>query len=156
LQLVSATSIGSGVSSVTVTSVFSSTYDNYMVIITGGTSSTSFAIRLQMNTSTGSTYFIAGTYGNFGVNSGVTYNPAAATNWSDAILGGTSGYSAVITINGPFASRPTYGFTNTANNASYYDFSLLETSTNSNTGFTLTPAAGTLTGGTIYVYGYIK
>ncbi len=154
LWLVKTQTIGTGVSSVTVTGAFSADYDNYLITVTGGTASANGSIRLQMNTSTGSTYFGAGTYGNYGVNSGVTYNPAAATSWTDILLGGTAGYSGVITLNGPFASRPTYGFTDASNNATFYKFSLVETSSNSNTGFTLTPASGTLTGGTIRVYGY--
>jgi hypothetical protein len=136
--------------------VFSSTYDNYLITVSGGTASANGSIRLQMNTSTGSTYSLAGTYGNFGVNSGVTYNPAATTSWTDIMLGGTSGYFGSITIAGPFASRPTYGFAEAVSNATFYKFSCVETSTNSNTGFTLTPASGTLTGGTIYVHGYNK
>jgi hypothetical protein len=154
LWLVKSQTIGTGVSSVTVTGAFSADYDNYVITISGGTASANGSVRLQMNTSTGSTYFMAGTYGNFGVNSGLTYNPAATTSWSDIMLGGTAGSSTYVLLNGPFASRPTYGFTETQNNATFYKFSLVETSTNSNTGFTLTPASGTLTGGTIRVYGY--
>jgi len=154
LWLVKTQTIGSAVSSVTVTSAFSSSYDNYIITVSGGTASVNGSIRLQMNTSTGSTYSAAGTYGNFGINSGITYNPAATTSWTDILLGHTAGYAGVINLAGPFASRPTYGFTEAVSNASFYKFSLLETSSNSNTGFTLTPASGTLTGGTIRVYGY--
>jgi hypothetical protein len=154
LWLVKTQTIGTGVSSVVVTGAFSADYDNYVIRVSGGTASANGSVRLQMNTSTGSTYLMAGTYGNFGVNSGLTYNPAATTSWSDIMLGGTAGSSTYVLLNGPFASRPTYGFTETQNNATFYKFSLVETSTNSNTGFTLTPASGTLTGGTIRVYGY--
>ena len=154
LWLVKSQTIGTGVSSVVVTGAFSADYDNYLIRISGGTASANGSVRLQMNTSTGSTYLMAGTYGNFGVNSGLTWNPAATTSWSEIMLGGTAGSSTYVLLNGPFASRPTYGFTETQNNATFYKFSLVETSTNSNTGFTLTPASGTLTGGTIRVYGY--
>ena len=154
LWLVKTQTIGTAVSSVSVTSAFSTDYNNYLITVTGGVASANGSIRLQMNTSTGTTYLAAGTYGNYGVNSGLTFNPAAATSWTDIIVGGTAGYSAAVTLAGPFASRPTYGFTDTSNNATFYKFSLVETSSNSNTGFTLTPASGTLTGGTIRVYGY--
>jgi len=154
LWLVKTQTIGSAVSSVTVTSAFSSTYDNYLITVTGGTASGSGSIRMSMNASTGSTYLLAGTYGNYGVNSAVTYNPAATTSWADIcpILG--AGYSMVVNVAGPFASRPTYGNVESTNTVTFYKFSMTETSSNSNTGFTLTPAAGTLTGGTIRVYGY--
>lgn len=155
LWLVKSQTIGSAVSSVTVTSAFSSTYDNYLITVTGGTASGSGSIRISMNASTGSTYLLAGTYGNYGVNSGVTYNPAATTSWADSIpIGGGTNYSGFITLNGPFASRPTYGFVDSSNNATFYKFAMVETSSNSNTGFTFTPGSGTLTGGTIRVYGY--
>ena len=93
LWLVKTQTIGTGVSSVTVTGAFSADYDNYVITVTGGTASANGSVRLQMNTSTGSTYSMAGTYGNFGVNSGLTYNPAATTSWSDIMLGGTGGSS---------------------------------------------------------------
>jgi len=154
MHLIKTQTVGTGVASVTVTGAFSADYDNYIITISGGTASANGSVRLQMNTSTGSTYLMAGTYGNFAVNSGITYNPAATTSWADIMLGGTAGSATVITLCSPFASRSTHGFTETQNNATFYKFSLVETSTNSNTGFTLTPASGTLTGGTIRVYGY--
>ena len=154
LFLVKSQTIGTGVSSVTVTGAFSADYDNYVITVTGGTASANGSVRLQMNTSTGSTYSMAGTYGNFGVNSGLTYNPAATTSWSDIMLGGTAGSSTYVLLNGPFASRATTGWTDATSQASFYKFSLIDTSTNSSTGFTFTPISGTLTGGTIRVYGY--
>jgi hypothetical protein len=135
--------------------VFSSTYDNYLITITGGTATVAGSISLQMDTSTGSTYSLAGTYGNYGINSGVTYNPAATTSWADCLVSGST-YGGMVFISSPFASRATTGWTDATSVASFYKFSLVETSTNSNTGFTLTPGSGTLTGGTINVYGYNK
>lgn len=155
LWLVKSQTIGTGVTTVSVTGAFSADYDNYIVTITGGTASANASIRLQMNNSTGTTYLTAGTYGNYAVNSGLTYNPAAATSWLDLIIGGTAGYSAVIALNNPFLARPTYGSTETSNNATFYKFSIVDTSSSSNTGFTLTPPTSqTLTGGTIRVYGF--
>lgn len=156
LWLVKTQTIGSGASSVVVTSAFSASYDNYLITISGGTASANGSASLQLNNSTGTTYSAVGTYGNFNVNSGVTYNPAAATRWTDALVIGTSTYQAHIYLSSPFASRPTTGWTDSASNASYYKFSLLDTSTNSSTGFTITPVTGgvTFTGGTVRVYGY--
>lgn len=156
LWLVKTQTIGSGVSSVTVTSAFSSSFDNYLITISGGTASASGSMSMQMNNSTGSTYYVAGEYGNYGVNAGVTYSPAAATKWTDCILVGTSVYSANIFLTSPYASRPTLGTTDTFSQASFYNFNLFDSSSTSNTGFTLTPVTGgtTLTGGTIRVYGY--
>lgn len=156
LWLVKSQTIGSGVSSVTVTGAFSADYDNYVITISGGTASASGSMSFQMNNSTGSTYYVAGEYGNYGVNAGVTYAPAAATRWIDCILIGTSAYSANLFLTSPFASRPTLGTTDTFSQTSFYNFNLFDSSSTSNTGFTLTPVTvgTTLTGGTIRVYGY--
>lgn len=156
LWLVKSQTIGSGVASVTITNAFSADYDNYLITISGGIASANGSMSLQMNNSTGTTYLVAGEYGNFGVNAGVLYSPAAAVRWTDCILIGTSVYSANIFLTSPFASRPTVGTTDTFSQASFYNFNLLDTSSTSNTGFTLTPVTGgtTLTGGTIRVYGY--
>jgi len=154
LWLVKTQTIGTGVSSVTVTGAFSSTFDNYLITISGGTASANGGIAMQLNNSTGNTYFAAGTYGNYGINSGLAYNPAAATKWDNTLAGGTSTYSASIFLSSPFASRPTSGYTEPTSQATFHKFSLLDTSTNSSTGFTFTPFAGTLTGGTIRVFGY--
>ena len=154
LWLVKTQTIGTGVSSVTVTGAFSADYDNYVITVTGGTASANGSVRLQMNTSTGSTYSMAGTYGNYGINSGVTYNPAATVRWTDCLVGGATTYSGSVFLSSPFASRATTGWTDATSQASFYKFSLIDTSTNSSTGFTFTPISGTLTGGTIRVYGY--
>jgi hypothetical protein len=156
LWLVKTQTIGSGVTSVTVTGAFTTDYDNYLVTITGGVSSANGSMSFQMNNSTGSTYSVAGEYGNFNVNAGVTYSPAASTKWVDCILIGTSAYSANIYLASPFLSKPTFGTTDTQSQVSFYNFNLLETSSTSNTGFTIAPVTGgvTLTGGTIRVYGY--
>ena len=154
LWLVKTQTIGTGVSSVTVTGAFSSSFDNYLITVSGGAGSANGGISLELSNSTGSTYSAAGTYGNYGINSGVTYNPAATVRWTDCLVGGTSTYSGSVFLSSPFASRPTTGWTDATSQASFYKFSLIDTSTNSSTGFTFTPISGTLTGGTIRVYGY--
>ena len=52
LWLVKTQTVGTGVSSVTVTGAFSSTYDNYFVTYTGGTGSTQTPLRIQMGSTT--------------------------------------------------------------------------------------------------------
>lgn len=154
LWLVKTQTIGTGVSSVTVTGAFSADYDNYLITVSGGVASGSGGMSLQLSNSTGSTYSAAGTYGNYGINSGVTYNPAATTKWTDCLVLSATTYSGSVFLSSPFASKPTTGWTDSSSQASFYKFSLIDTSTNSSTGFTFTPLSGTLTGGTIRVYGY--
>ena len=153
LWLVKSQTIGTGVSSVTVTGAFSADYNNYLIQVNGGSTSLSGSVSLQLNNSTGFTYNLAGNYGNYGVNN-LTYNPGASTRWNDIMFGGTTGYSANIFLSSPFASFPTIGNSESSSLATFYKFSCIDTSTNSSTGFTIAPVTGTLTGGTIRVYGY--
>lgn len=154
LWLVKSQTIGAGVTSVVVANAFSADYDNYLITVSGGTTSANGGIGLQLNNSTGSTYLLAGTYGNYGVNAGLGFYPAATVRWTDALVGGGSSYSGSIFLSSPFASRATTGWTDATSQSSFYKFSLVDTSTNSSTGFTFTPISGTFTGGTIRVYGY--
>lgn len=156
LWLVKSQTIGTAVPSVTVTSAFSADFENYLITISGGTASANGGIAMQLNNSGSNTYSEAGTYGNYGINSGVGYNPAAAFSWTDTLVGGTTTYSGSVFLSSPFASKATTGWTDATSQASFYKFSLIDTSTNSSTGFTFTPLTGgsTLTGGTIRVYGY--
>ena len=76
LTLISATTIGTSVSSVTVSSAFSSTYDNYFITVNGGTNAGHGNIRIQLGSTT-SAYHIAGNYMTY---SSTTINGYAATN----------------------------------------------------------------------------
>jgi len=154
LWLVKSQTIGSGVSSVVVSSAFSAEYDNYRVIITGGTASPGGSIRVQLSNSTGSTYQMFGFFGAYGTASLTAYSPAATTSWTDAIRADSTQYMASIDLYGPFRTAATLGYVNTMDIGNVYNFSLRDSSTNSSTGFTITPNSGTMTGGTIRVYGY--
>ena len=154
LKLVKKQTIGTGVSSVTVTGAFSATYEAYKIIITGGTSSVADRnLNIRFDGSTTGYYYCllfgsyagaapANTPGN-NVN-GITYVGLADTN----------GLSADITVTNPFLAKyssiiaslsgPTIAGTTTG----------LHQVATSYTGFVITPNTGTLTGGTISVYGY--
>lgn len=155
LVYVTQQTIGTAVTSVTVSNCFSSTYDNYRIIITGGTASANASCAFQLNASTGSTYQMYGYYNDFGTAALIAYSPAAATNWTDAIRVSTVAYQATIELNGPNLARATLGWTQTHSTTTVYNFALRDTSTAQSTGFTITPQGGTtITGGTIRVYGY--
>jgi hypothetical protein len=155
LWLVKTQTVGTGVSSIPVTSVFSSAYDNYRIIYSGYTASTNASLSLQLNNSTGTTYQGNGIFMSFGSTTVNGYGPAAAVRWVDLSPASTNlGYSC-LDLFGPFLSVATRGRVTGNSGSGYYDFGLSDTSTNSNTGFTFTHSAGgTLTGGTIRVYGY--
>jgi len=154
LTLITAQTIGTAVSSVTVSSVFSSTYDNYKVTLSGGTSSTDdISIGLKLG-STATGYYMAYTGANYsGAASSIVSNNNAAS-WTRAVSGFTNGLQANFELLGPNLAKTTsilgaqVALTAARNYAGYLN------DTTQYTAFTLTPEAGTLTGGTIRVYGY--
>ena len=153
LRLVKKQTIGSAVSSVTVTGAFSATYENYKIIVSGGSGSAQAYSQLTLG-STATGYF-AGYLGftylaatsNAGINNG--------TNWSFSVFtDGSNGMNGSIELLSPFASKPTFMNSQCATNTQSIVGQGILTGSTSYTAFTLTPASGTLTGGTIYVYGY--
>lgn len=155
LQLIKTQTIGSAVSSVTVTGAFSATYDNYKIVINGGVASTSNVLLCQLgSTTTGYYYgtmestFAAGTAGtNFGSN---TANFRCGA-------GETAAAGGAFDLFQPFLADETwatgqYGVLRTTGSA--VAFSAFLNNTTSYTDFTILTTTGTLTGGTIRVYGY--
>jgi hypothetical protein len=154
LTLISATTIGTTVASVTVSSAFSSTYDNYKIIVTGGTGTVNNEL-LQLKLGATTTGYSAGY-------TGVTYSTGAANltndnnaaNWSRFGVVQTNGLVGNLDLLGPNLAKNTYIIgTQIADTVSRSGSGLLANTTQY-TDFTFTPATGTLTGGTIRVYGY--
>ena len=157
LTLVKTQTIGSGVSSVTVTGAFSSTYDNYLVTVNGGVASTSNQINIQLgSTTTG--YYELTIYGNYASASLTGENASNATLFRYAGLGSTSTLSMDLNIAGPNLAKNTT-FTSispttlTTGGNVYWNQGFLADTTQY-TAFTLLANTGTYTGGTIRVYGY--
>jgi hypothetical protein len=153
LELVKAQTIGTAVSSVEVTGAFSSTYENYRITMNGGSSSVA---DINVNMVLGST-----STGYYSVRSGWRYAGTAlnfvdANNGSQWLVGSGVGTvpQIIVDVLNPNLAQNTFfsGVTNTtagiATSAGY------QSSTTQFTAFTLTPSSGTLTGGTIRVYGY--
>jgi hypothetical protein len=156
LTLISSTTIGSAVSSVTVSSAFSSTYDNYRIIVSGGAASTDIALNLTLGaTATG--YYRAGTYVVF--NSAVVNGVAQQnqTSFSEAFSGTTNTLGGITDVLGPNLAKNTIFLSNTVGaGAARYQAVLAGylADTTQYTAFTLTASGGTMTGGTVKVYGY--
>lgn len=154
LVLVKTQTIGSAVSSVTVTDAFSATYDAYKVVISGGAGTTAPQLNITFGaTTTG--YYYGVIYNNYSTSVGAV----GGNNTSALNLFGTAtsanGISFNVDIVNPFLAKETqvsaqlwYDATNTGSSRGYVS------GTTSYTAFTLTCSAGTLTGGTIRVYGY--
>jgi len=154
LVLVGSTTIGSAVSSVAVTGAFSTTYDNYRIIITGGTSSANVDMSMKLG-ATAAGYYQQVIRGNYSTTiTGVGVSNGAAWTYSGVNNGASNAF--FLDIYAPFLSQITringaYVDSGTAGILSGY-----LNNTTSYTDFTLTPASGTLTGGRIDVYGYNK
>jgi hypothetical protein len=155
LTLISTTTIGSAVSSVTVSSAFSSTYDNYRIMLNGGSGSTIDYLYLTLGSTT-SGYCQGGfdsTYSTSGLGSQRRNN---AASWFGGYFN-TAGINGVIELQGPNMTentfiQATFADARTTERATFVPGFLNDTT--AYTAFTLTTGAGTLTGGTIRVYGY--
>jgi hypothetical protein len=153
LWLITSQTIGSAVSSVAVTDVFSSDFDNYRIQISGGTcSSNDSNITLQLG---------ATTTGYYQQQTGATYAGVASSNSTNnganfARSGSlsTDGLFLDLDLLGPNLAKRTFMVHATIFDAvarvgaGYLD------DTTAYTAFTIAPSAGTITGGTIRVYGY--
>jgi len=154
LNFVTSATVGSAVSSVTVTGAFSATYQNYQVIYSGGTSSAATeALIFRMGTNATNYY---GAFTGTNVSSGV--GGGGISNGTGCIAGYCSSGLTSLTgfILNPFASaNTTMSFSGVRSSTGYYGSSYYELyDTTSYTSLTILPGTGTLTGGTIRVYGY--
>jgi len=153
LALVKTQVIGSAVTSVEVTGAFSATYDNYHILINGGVGSLSSNFNLKLGASTTGYYYginwvaVGGTSGVIGGSNQASWNQ---------VVGGFN----VNNINGNFTLQNPFLAKYTNLNAQFMDSTQARSGNGyhgvatSYTDFTVTCAAGNVTGGTIRVYGY--
>jgi hypothetical protein len=149
LWLVKSQNVPAGGTSFTVTGAFSADYRNYRIVfdnIGGASGNSAF---LQINGSTGGTYT---TSGRFMSAIGSADATITDTGFWLGIMG--TGYSGTIDIYRPFLATPTTT-TSTTTSATYFNVNGgYDTNAASSTAFTIRLAAGTLTAGTVRVYGY--
>jgi len=159
LVYVSSTTIGSAVASTTVASCFSATYDNYKIVVSALACSVSGSVLyLKLNNSTGSTYF-----GNMIYNVPATSaigGVSAANGASNGFFVATPSSSGTIsfeaTIDSPFLAATSNCYGNYAGRSYNGQASMHDSNAASSTGFILAPSSGTMTGGTVTVYGFRK
>jgi hypothetical protein len=157
LQLVKTQTVGTGVSSVSVSSAFSATYQNYKILYSNGVASTVNDLLLTLNGITTGywTSLIYSGFNSVGLAAAKSEN-AANFSWTGC---GTSANTLVeIDIQNPFLAKTkmmnaTYNTMNVPSGNIGRTHGFIN-STTSATAFTLTTNTGTITGGTIYVYGY--
>lgn len=160
LVFVKQVTVGSGVSSVDITSCFSSSYDNYKIAFNGIAASTSMSINFFLLS--GSTPTSSGWYGT------EFYCAIGATTWTGQIIGNNaaSAYCSAAASASGLASTMEIQSPNLAQFSRYqYAISATEYFRNGYTyhgantqydGCRFTTTSGTITGGSITVYGYRK
>ena len=154
LTLISSTTIGTTVSSVTVSNAFSATYDNYLITVNGGVASAAGEGNIKLGASTTGYYRFA----IFGVYTSNTVSGFADANGStfNAFQFSTTSLNGILWVFDPFNAKNTHF--NTVASRSTTTGQVISNQgyladTTSYTAFTITPGSGTLTGGTIRVYG---
>lgn len=154
MVLVKSQTVGSGVSSVTVTNAFSSTFDNYLITDNGGAQSVDTALMFFFgSTQTGTDYYQSLNYVPFTTGTPTGIGHSLRSEW--VYCGGSSGMrNAHITVMNP-------GVADYKNMHAVVRYSVIYgtatgyyAAATAHTDFTLKPATGTMTGGTIRVYGY--
>jgi len=159
---ISRTTIGTAVSSVTVSDCFSSTYDNYRTIfcVNSASESTGHWLHVKIGTATTGYYsaIIGGT--NFSDTYGgdivsYPYQNQSIGSWVIGFSPATRS-SAVMEIQSPFLATQTTLQCMQTNSYSPKFSGVFLNNTDSHTSITFQTAAGTITGGTIDVHGYIK
>jgi hypothetical protein len=156
LWLVKSQTIGSGVSSVTVTDAFSADYENYKIIVTGGAGSIVATLNMTLGaTVTG--YYFGGTSLSYATATSTAINGSNVASFIRTGVTTANGHNGEIELFSP--NLPT----RTGCNARYVQLDTAGNTVisggflNNNTqytDFTLTMSSGTMTGGIIRVYGY--
>jgi hypothetical protein len=150
--------IGSAVSSVNVTDVFSSIYDNYLILVSGGEGSSNQLITLKIGAST-TGYYATGLTTAYNSTSVVALNTSNGSTFPYAGFSSSAGNAAQILLIAPNLAKHTVYQSNAAHN----NFTIGQTypqngflnDTTQHTDFTLA-VGDTMTGGEINVYGYRK
>ena len=152
LRLIKKQTIGTTVSSVTVTNAFSAVYDNYKIMVSGGVASVGNNISFKLGAAaTNYQHTYMGV-----VTGGTAIQGYTASDTSNLYAGnGTTNYIDFnMDLNNPFLSKFTLMTSTQRTATSMNTIYCVHQTAASYTDFTMICQAGTLTGGTIYVYGY--
>jgi hypothetical protein len=157
LVLVKTQVVGTGVSSVTVTNAFSADYANYRLTWTGGVGSTAASINMRLGASTASYY--SASIGSPYATDAVSYlrdNNASSWQWAGGMF--PEGATVDVTLYQPFQAARTGFYINGRQdyrtNGGAFTGNGFHNVASSFSDFVFFPNAGTMTGGTIRVYGY--
>jgi hypothetical protein len=154
LELIKTQTIGSAVSSVEVTNAFSSTYDNYLITVNGGVGSGTTVMRIVLG-ATVTNYHYVYSYSDY-ISTAAAEGGKTATLWNYVGNVSGDGLNAFIKLFSPNLAKETKIVAESVGNGTQYIGSQRGSlfNTTQYTSFTLSVPTGTMTGGTIRVYGY--
>ena len=157
LRLVKTQAIGTGVASVTVTSAFTTTYKNYRIQLRNcDASAGDQGLRFIFNNVSGSNYYGGIVYTSYTGTIGTSLSNGSSTGIDITLTSTTNNTSFDVDVFNPFETSTTtiHGCGGSGNGFNAFAAFGEDRFAGSQTGFVLTAASGTLTGGTINVYGY--
>ena len=154
LQLIKTQTIGSAVSSATVSDAFNSDYENYLVSVSGGVASAGIALNMKLGASaTGYSYSLV--YSTYASASAVALvGGTAKTVWEYVGTASANHMDMSLTVNSPNLSKWTVAQGRFGSGTEAGTFTGVHQVATAYTDFTITTSSGTMTGGTIRVYGY--
>lgn len=156
LWLIKTETIGSAVASVQVTGAFSADFDNYLITVTGGVSSVACDLKLTFGaTATGYAYGLI--YNLYGTATATVVTSTNTTSFPYGGAGSANTLDAYVAVRSPYDAKYTVVSSNYVASVTAGAQGVMQgflANTTSYTAFTFTPSSGTLTGGTIRVYGY--
>lgn len=157
LWKISSTTVGSGVSSVNISNAFSSDYSRYKIVVQGVVFSASAANAYLQLFFNGTNYYSAVNYQQAASYAVGSTGIAAGSVWMVGITGNIFSQFE-IDLTTPLGTSWKLGqstFTSGDSVASYGGSTRLwNTNATTSTGFSFYPSSGTMTGGTIKIYGY--
>jgi hypothetical protein len=155
LWLVKTQAVPAGGTAFTVTSAFSADYDNYRIVFNNIGGNAGFSAFMTINGSAGATYRWAGRFWGYGLAPGDGSSGGSTTGgfWL-GIMG--PGFSGVVDLEAPFLATATKQTAQTSGDTYTNVVGSYDTNPASSTAFTVTLSSGTLTAGTVSIYGYKK
>jgi hypothetical protein len=154
LTLIKTQTIGTTVSSVTVTDAFSATYDAYKIMISGGVGSAAnnnFIMTLGAS-STG--YYWNLIYTSYGSSTATGFSESNVASWKGFGSIDTTELNLNLELVNPFLAKNSTFQSATARTGAAGTVNGIHQVATSFTAFTFGPESGTITGGTVRVYGY--
>lgn len=160
LVYVTTATIGTGVTSVTLNNIFTSAYSDYRIIVSGGTQSGVGAVLTANLTASGTastgSYYATFVFSAYSGSTITVLNTNNGTNWPYLGMSIDEGWSGSFDVLSPqLAAKTSFGGFSNRNDISGTISGFHNVST-AYDGISFTCSPGTMTGGTVTVYGYRK